>query len=465
MYPPSSTDLDYTNQLGRRKGGEWAANPGNKLEGLGGGSVPPAWTPGQSDLPSPRAAHSPRVVQGVQICRLVVKPWLTMRFIRRLHDTGEELLDSKSHPSVLKAVHDKCKAGETGYPRENLPTSGIGRRDSHMRKSWGGPAGNRTLFVPLNHYTVTTPDAVRARLSAIANSSATLATPRHSSIFPTILHQVKLSGCFIRYCLVAILDARQQLDVFQPDVNDCYTPPIRQQYAVGQMTNSRFQGDRRRQAPCCSWWDYTSQPIATERSPPQFQRLFLWQRYLFPRKENSARSFQFLPLESATAAVRAPTIFTMRTTILGQRENICLRVQLGISLMFRSPPAAAIVSAADVRRAGSLRTSGVSRRPDNTSRRRPSRAPVDRPLTMRVSTLLSVLAPPLTAIRHAGLGENDPLSPGPRSRQLLPPPGVWSRFGESGQLRKVRSLIRPLYSHVETALRWPLTARQPLCHL
>ncbi|KAJ8880610.1 hypothetical protein PR048_017080 [Dryococelus australis] len=39
------------------------------------------------------------------------------------------------------------RAGETGDLRENPPTSGIVRHDSHMRKSGSDPAGNRTRFV------------------------------------------------------------------------------------------------------------------------------------------------------------------------------------------------------------------------------------------------------------------------------------------------------------------------------
>ncbi|KAJ8893001.1 hypothetical protein PR048_005582 [Dryococelus australis] len=37
-------------------------------------------------------------------------------------------------------------AQETGYPRENPPTSGIVGHDSHMRKSGSDPAWNRTKF-------------------------------------------------------------------------------------------------------------------------------------------------------------------------------------------------------------------------------------------------------------------------------------------------------------------------------
>ncbi|KAJ8869874.1 hypothetical protein PR048_028883 [Dryococelus australis] len=38
------------------------------------------------------------------------------------------------------------RAGKTGDPRENPPSSSIGRNNSHVRKSGGDPAGNRTLF-------------------------------------------------------------------------------------------------------------------------------------------------------------------------------------------------------------------------------------------------------------------------------------------------------------------------------
>ncbi|KAJ8875426.1 hypothetical protein PR048_023321 [Dryococelus australis] len=38
------------------------------------------------------------------------------------------------------------RVGETGDPRENSPTSGIVRHDSHTRKSGSYPAGNRTRF-------------------------------------------------------------------------------------------------------------------------------------------------------------------------------------------------------------------------------------------------------------------------------------------------------------------------------
>ncbi|KAJ8871243.1 hypothetical protein PR048_027549 [Dryococelus australis] len=38
------------------------------------------------------------------------------------------------------------KAGETGDPRENPPTSGIVQHDSRMRMSGSGPAGDRARF-------------------------------------------------------------------------------------------------------------------------------------------------------------------------------------------------------------------------------------------------------------------------------------------------------------------------------
>ncbi|KAJ8867880.1 hypothetical protein PR048_031685 [Dryococelus australis] len=40
----------------------------------------------------------------------------------------------------------ECKWGETGNPRENPPTNGIVRHDSHVRKSGSDPEGNRTRF-------------------------------------------------------------------------------------------------------------------------------------------------------------------------------------------------------------------------------------------------------------------------------------------------------------------------------
>ncbi|KAJ8885948.1 hypothetical protein PR048_012154 [Dryococelus australis] len=43
---------------------------------------------------------------------------------------------------VRMEQHRNASAWETGYPRENPPTSGIVRHDSHMQKSMSDPAGD-----------------------------------------------------------------------------------------------------------------------------------------------------------------------------------------------------------------------------------------------------------------------------------------------------------------------------------
>ncbi|KAJ8880272.1 hypothetical protein PR048_016738 [Dryococelus australis] len=57
---------------------------------------------------------------------------------------GGRVLQEQSEMSVEQRWNER--AGETGAPRENLPTSGIVRHDSHMRKSGSDSARNGTRF-------------------------------------------------------------------------------------------------------------------------------------------------------------------------------------------------------------------------------------------------------------------------------------------------------------------------------
>ncbi|KAJ8897669.1 hypothetical protein PR048_003019 [Dryococelus australis] len=98
-----------------------------------------------------RVAPSQSPFHIVALACVFVSPVLLPRFLTlnaQVHRTlNLEILRADEGVSeVGMGQRGNARAGETGDPRENTPTSDIVRHDSHMQKSRSEPVGNRTRF-------------------------------------------------------------------------------------------------------------------------------------------------------------------------------------------------------------------------------------------------------------------------------------------------------------------------------